>query len=97
MFALLSINVIIYNPVPNHFSDYFTQVSDIHHHNDKPPMVTFFLRERIFYSIVNALFVLMEQKFGITFLLISETLHHLETSRKIKIKQLLLESYNSEV
>ena len=68
------------NLAPNHFSDYFTQVSDLHHqstsHGD------FFPRERTFYSMVYALFVLMEQKFGITSLLISETLHQLETSRK---------------
>ena len=47
-----------------------------------PPMVTFFLRERTLYGKVYALFVLMDQKFGITSLLISETLHQLETSRK---------------
>ena len=67
---------------PNHFSDYFTQVSDIHHHNTVLPMVTFFLRERTLYSMVYALCVLMELKFGITSLLISKTLHQLQTSRK---------------
>ena len=45
-------------------------------------MVTFFLREKTLYSMVYALFVLMEQKFGITSLLISKTLHQLETSSK---------------
>ena len=60
------------------------------------PMVTFFLREKTLYSMVYALCVLMELKFGITSLLISETLHQLQTSRK-KIKELLLESYNSAV
>ena len=46
------------------------------------PMVTFFLREKTLYSMVYALCVLMELKFGITSLLISETLHQLQTSRK---------------
>ena len=71
------------NLAPNHFSDYFTQVSDIHHHNTRSASHgDFFSRERKLYSMVYALFVLMEQKFGITSLLISETLHQSETSRK---------------
>ena len=68
---------------PSHFSDYFTQVSDIHHHNTSSAFHgDFFLRERTLYSMVYALCVLMELKFGITSLLISETLHQLQTSRK---------------
>ena len=71
------------NLAPNHFSDYFTQVSDIHHHNTRSASHSaFFLKERTLYKMVYALFVLMEQKFGITSFLISETLHQLETSRK---------------
>ena len=42
-------------------------------------MVTFFLT---LYSMVYTLCVLMELKFGITSLLISETLHQLQTLRK---------------
>ena len=71
------------NLASNRFSDYFTQVSDVHHYNTRSASHgDFFLREKTPYSMVYALFVLMEQKFGITSLLISETLHQLETSRK---------------
>ena len=80
------------NLAPNHFSDYFSQVSDIHCHNTRSASHDdFFLRERTLYSMVYDLFVLTEQKFEITFLLISETLHQLETSRK-RSNKLLLES-----
>ena len=45
-----------------------------------PPMVTFFLRKNTLQYRLRS--VLMEQKLGITSLVISETLHQLQTSRK---------------
>ena len=71
------------NLAPNHFSHCFTQASDIQYHNTRSASPgDFFLRERILYSMVYALFVSIEQKFGMTSLLMSETLHQLETTRK---------------
>ena len=71
------------NLAPNHLSHYFTQAFDIQYHNTRSASHgDFFLRERILYSMVYALFVSIEQKFGMTSLLMSETLHQLETTRK---------------
>ena len=75
-------NICENNLAPNHFRDYFTQVSDIHHHNTRSASHgNFFLKRKntLHYGLCSGL---MEQKFGITSLLISETLHQLETSRK---------------
>ena len=68
------------NFVPNHFSDYFTQVFDIHHYNTRSAFHSdFFLKRRntLQYGLRS---VLMEQKS----LLISETLHQLEASVREK-------------
>ena len=69
----------------NYFSDYFTHVYLIFIITmlEMPPIVTFSQeKEHFAIAVWFTLFVLMKQKFGITSLLIFETLHQLETSRK---------------
>ena len=69
------------NLAPNHFSDHFVQLTDIHHYKTRSVSHgDFFLKRKD--SIPYALSVLMKQRYEITSLLISETLHQLETSRK---------------
>ena len=63
----------------NHSSDYFILVSDIHHYNTRSVSYgDFFLKRKN--TLQYALSVLMEQRYGIISLLISETLRQLETS-----------------
>ena len=64
------------NLAPNHFRDYLTQVSDIHQYNTQSASNgTFLQKEHFIFIVWLTLFVLKEQKFVRTSLLISKTLH----------------------
>ena len=84
------------NLAPNRFSDYFIQVSDTHHYNTRSASQgDFFLREKTLYSMV---YTVCFNGAKIWNNIPLDTLNSPSVGNfKKKIKQLLLESYNSEV
>ena len=85
------------NLATNHFSDYFTQVSDIHHHNTRSTFHgDFFLKRKN--TLQHGLQSVCFNRAKIWNNIPLDIQNSLSVANfKKKIKQLLLESYNSAV
>ena len=85
------------NLAPNHFSDYFTQVSDIHHHNTRSASHgAFFLKRKNTFQYGLRSVCFNGAKIWNNIPLDIRNSPSVGNFKK-KIKQLFLESYNSEV